>query len=128
MILYLSTSGAGSRSKVSALIVEDDPASRESMIKILKIMGMNAQGATTLAEGFTALAARPEALILDLMLPDGNGIELLRRIRQEKLPIRVAILSGADKPMLTEAEALQPDALFTKPVDLTRLVKWLNAA
>ena len=114
--------------KLRALIVEDDRASREAMIRILKIMGMDAHGATTLQEGFAGLAQRPEALVLDLMLPDGNGIEILRRIRQQRLPIRVAVLSGADKPMLAEAQALRPDALFTKPVDLGRLMQWLKAA
>ena len=62
------------------------------------------------------------------MLPDGSGMEILRRIRAEQLPIRVAILTGADKPMVDQARQLEPDALFSKPIDLSRLLTWLNAA
>lgn len=128
MILFLASPDPQGRTRIRALVVEDDTASRESMVRIFKMLGIEAVGAINVAEGLKALEQQPEALILDLMLPDGSGLDILRRIREAKLPIRVAVLTGADKPMIQEAEQLKPDALFTKPVDLTKLLNWLRAA
>jgi DNA-binding response OmpR family regulator len=128
VINYLSRIEGSSLTQTRTLIVEDDPTSRDALLRILKMMGFEVEAAPTLREGMLALGRKPAALILDLMLPDGNGMEILRRIRQEKLPIRVAVLTGADRPMVEEANRLQPDALFMKPVDLTRLLAWLRPA
>ena len=114
--------------KRRVLIVEDDVASRKALIQILAVRGIMAWGVSSLAQALEALTQKPRTLILDLMLPDGNGIEVLRQVRQAQLPIRVALLTGADRPMIEEAAALQPDAVFTKPVDLARLLHWLMAA
>jgi DNA-binding response OmpR family regulator len=123
---FLSRDEGSSPTKTRTLIVEDDLTSRDAMLRILKMLGIEAEAAPTLREGLEALDRNPGALILDLMLPDGNGMEILRRIRQQKLPIRVAVLTGADRPMVEQANLLRPDALFTKPVDLTRLLTWLR--
>ena len=112
---------------LDALIVEDDIASRKALLQILSLQGLGASAVSNLAQARQALAEMPRALILDLMLPDGNGIEILREVRAARLPIRVAVLSGADRPMIAEAELLQPDAVFTKPVELTKLLQWLKA-
>ena len=128
MILFLTTDSSGN-TRLRTLVVEDDATSRDALLRILGMLGYEAAGATTVAEGLqAALTTRPACLILDLMLPDGNGMEILRRIRAENLPIRVAVLTGADRPMVEQAAQLRPDALFTKPVDLTQLLTWLKAA
>ena len=111
---------------IQTVIVEDDVSSRKALVQILTMRGIAAVGVSSLAEALAALACRPESVILDLMLPDGNGIEVLRRIRQTGLAIRVAVLSGADKPMIAEAEKLGPEAVFSKPVDMGRLLAWLK--
>ena len=126
MISYLSHGAPQPVTRTRTLIVEDDPTSRDALLRILKMLGFETEAATTVAAGMQALANEPASLILDLMLPDGNGMEILRRIRSEKLPIRVAVLTGADRPMIDQANALQPDALFTKPVDLSKLLTWLR--
>ena len=112
------------------LVVEDDASSRNALQAILRILGHQVSTATTVGEALHLLGARaeelPETLLLDLMLPDGNGMEVLRQIRKRDLAIRVAVLSGADKPMLEAARALHPDAVFAKPVDAPRLLAWLH--
>jgi len=128
MIVLLATGGVVGTEKQRTLIVEDDTISRESMVKIFKMLGIEALGAASVSEGFSALEQLPQTLVLDLMLPDGNGIQILRHIREKQLPIRVAILSGADKPMIAEAQQWNPDVMFTKPVDLPKLLSWLKAA
>ncbi len=112
------------------LVVEDDASSRNALQAILRILGHQVSTATTVGEALHLLGARadelPETLLLDLMLPDGNGMEVLQQIRKRALAIRVAVLSGADKPMLEAARALNPDAVFAKPVDAPRLLAWLH--
>ena len=128
MILFLSHGTPQGHTRLRTLIVEDDPTSRDALMRILKMLGFETEAVPTVAAGMEALANKPAALILDLMLPDGNGMQILRRIRDQKLPIRVAVLTGADRPMIDQASALRPDAMFTKPVDLSKLLTWLRAA
>ena len=68
-------------------------------------------------------------VVLDLHLPDGNGIDLLRRVRERKLPVRVAVTTGSGgEDLLAAVRALGPDALFIKPVRPAELFAWLRAA
>ena len=67
-------------------------------------------------------------VILDLNLPDGRGTELLRQIRDENLPIKVAVTTGvSDRLLLAEVSMLQPDAFFVKPVNLMELMSWMKS-
>ena len=60
-------------------------------------------------------------------MSDGNGVELLRRIRTQSLAIRVAVTTGSSEAtLLAEVSALRPDALFIKPVDFAKLEDWLR--
>jgi DNA-binding response OmpR family regulator len=108
-------------------VVEDDPESYNALSKILKHVGYDTLGAATLAEGITLLDQTPRFVVLDLLLPDGNGKDLLKQIRARQLPIKVAIITGtADKAMLEETRLLKPDALFLKPLNVPRVLAWLR--
>jgi DNA-binding NarL/FixJ family response regulator len=75
-----------------------------------------------------ALAQHPAAIVLDLSLPDGDGIELLRAVRETGCRSKVAVLSsGASSTSLAELTALQPDAIFGKPLDFEDFAEWLAA-
>jgi CheY-like chemotaxis protein len=112
-----------------ALIVENDPASRHAVQRLLTVSGYNVACAATLAEAQMKLLLRPPCVMLDLDLPDGPGIELLRRIRTEKLPIRVAVLaSPTEHALIRDANRLDPDALFHKPISIAHLLGWLEVA
>jgi DNA-binding response OmpR family regulator len=110
------------------LIVEDDPVSRDALLKILRLVGLEAAGAGDVAQGLQALDPPPHNVILDLMLPDGSGIDILRHIRRHNLPVRVALLTGAGQDVVAQARILRPDAVFVKPADLGPLIDWLKAA
>ena len=126
MIRFVSTE-AQPEAALQTLIIDDDPVSREALLKIVRLTGVQATAAVSVCEGLEALKFSPHNVILDLMLPDGSGIDILRRIRQSGLPTRVALLTGADKDMIEDAESLKPDAVFAKPVDLRQLLDWLKA-
>src|SRR5215204_1144103 len=98
-----------------ALIVEDDCDSREAMATALGRFGYDADCAGTFLEGVAKLTPKVQWLILDLRLPDGDGAALLRHVRQHGLPVKVAVVTGADEnPLLAEAVVLKPDGWFTK--------------
>jgi len=118
-----------SESKVSTLrvlVVEDHVPSRTALVRLLQYMGFEVASCGNVAEAMRLLAASPHILILDLMLPDGNGTQVLRRLRDQKMPIAVAVVSGAGDEMLMEATVLKPDALFGKPIDLPDFKDWLT--
>jgi DNA-binding response OmpR family regulator len=63
-----------------------------------------------------------EWILLDLMLPDGNGSELLRRVRAGQVPGKVCVITGCASGMLNEVRRLEPDHVFTKPLDVDGLL------
>jgi DNA-binding response OmpR family regulator len=113
--------------KPRVLVVEDEPDSYDALSKILKHVGYDAVGAATLAEAFELIAKAPRFIILDLLLPDGNGKELLKHVRANGVPCKVVVTTGvADKALLLDVRQLKPDALFMKPLNVPRLLAWLR--
>ena len=110
------------------VIVEDDDACRSLLDKFLRVRGHTTGCAGSLAEARPMLGEDCKRVILDLNLPDGNGKELLRQIREANLPIKVAVTTGLlDRTLMAEVSQLQPDAFFTKPVDLRELICWVKS-
>ena len=109
------------------LVVEDDPSSRRALTLLLRLKGFEAVVAPTLADALRELETSPGAVLLDLMLPDGNGSTVLRHVRSKNLPIRVAVTSGASNwESMLDQGTLRPDAFFSKPLDFDRIVYWLD--
>lgn len=122
--MWAESENAGSV-RCRVLVVEDDPSSRRALTLLLQLRGFQADVASNVAEAFQQLKCNPTCILLDLMLPDGNGASVLEHIRTRQLPIRVAVTTGASnwQAMLDD---LRPDALFTKPIDFNRVVDWLS--
>jgi DNA-binding response OmpR family regulator len=100
------------------------------LTKALAFFGFRVHAAGTLADGraeFDRGGDEEDAVVLDLNLPDGNGVELLRQIRARNLPVRVAVCTASkDESLMSEVRALGPDAVFPKPFDLPPLLRWLG--
>ena len=111
------------------LIVDDEPPIR----KLLR-MGLSSQGYEVLeaANGKTALellARRPALVILDLGLPDVDGLDLLRRIRQRQQNLPVVVLSSrGDEAGKVAALDLGADDYVTKPFGMDELFARMRAA
>jgi DNA-binding response OmpR family regulator len=112
---------------VRVLIVEDEPAIAESLDYALRREGFDTQTAATYAR---AAAARswPTLIILDLMLPDGNGRDLLRALRSESSSTPVIVLSSregeSDRVSALEDGA---DDYVTKPFSPREVVARVRA-
>ncbi len=111
------------------LLVEDDPATAQSLQMMLESEGMVVD-ATDLGEDGLEIGKLYDydIIILDLMLPDIDGIEVLRRLRDARVDTPVLILSG-----LTEAEnkvrglGSGADDYLTKPFDKAELMARIQA-
>ena len=111
------------------LVVDDEPPIR----KLLR-MGLSTQGYEILEapNGKTALellSQKPDLVILDLGLPDIQGLELLRtmRARSESVPI-VVLSSRGDEAGKVEALDLGADDYVTKPFGMDELLARMRAA
>jgi two-component system CitB family response regulator len=91
------------------------------------MQGFAVAEAGTVAEAVGALAQRPDWVLLDLMLPDGCGMEVLRHVKREAPGCRVCVITGCGPERLEEARALGPELLLKKPVDVQRLLGALTA-
>ena len=109
------------------LLVEDDWRTHSALRKILGKLGWEVHSAMTVSGGLALLGLKPDAIVLDLMLPDGDGAAVLRKVRSERLPIKVAVTTGVDDgERLDEIRRLAPDALLRKPMDLKDLLQILG--
>ena len=111
------------------LIVEDDPAMRMGLQDNLEIEGYRVISALTLREGReAALKKNPDLFLLDLMLPDGNGIELCRELRAHGFPQSIIMLTAKgeemDKVLGLEMGA---DDYMVKPFSLRELLARIHA-
>jgi len=118
-----------SAAPVRVLIVDDEPPIR----KLLR-MGLTAQGYHVLEapDGATALnliAEKPDLVILDLGLPDMQGLDLLRSIRaqNERVPI-VVLSSRGDEAAKVQALDIGADDYVTKPFGTDELLARMRAA
>jgi two-component system OmpR family response regulator len=82
---------------VRVLVVDDEPSLAELLSSVLRFEGWEVQ---TAADGQGAIRAardfRPDAVVLDVMLPDLDGLEVLRRLRQEQPQVCVLFLTARD--------------------------------
>lgn len=101
------------------LLVEDNEQILYGNERMMKRRGYEVMTALTLHEARKRMnEAEPDAIILDIMLPDGNGLDFMRSLRQQKSQIPVLLLTGLTTPKdivrgLTEGG----DDYLTKPYD-----------
>ena len=70
---------------------------------------------------------RPQLILLDAALPDGEGIEVLHYLRARQLRTPVAVVTGSvDPDVLGEYQRAGSAAVFTKPVAPVKLLEWLK--
>ena len=105
------------------LVVEDDRTARRAIASILRKQGYGVIETATLADALReADANQPQWILLDLMLPDGCGTEVLRRVRSGAILSKVCVITGCGAAMLGEVHALEPEHVFTKPLNVDGLL------
>jgi two-component system KDP operon response regulator KdpE len=111
------------------LVCDDELPIVRALKIVLREAGFEPLAAQTVAEALkVATFGRPEAAILDLVLPDGDGVELCRSIREwSSMPILVLSAVG-DEDRKVQALEAGADDYITKPFSPRELVARLQAA
>jgi PAS domain S-box-containing protein len=117
----------GNVNRPLVLIVEDDPASAELLARQVERAGFRTEVARTGAEALAiAQARKPVAITLDIMLPDMDGWEILKRLKSDEVTnqIPAIVVSVVDNPEL--GAALGALDYFVKPLEAKELIKRLS--
>jgi two-component system KDP operon response regulator KdpE len=111
------------------LVVDDEPQIVRALKVVLREAGFEAVPAESGSEALDLAAVRPpEAAIVDLVLPDLDGIEVTRRLREwSQMPILVLSAVGEEDQKVRALEA-GADDYITKPFGTRELVARLQAA
>ena len=105
-----------------ALIIDDEPKALSAMTELVEKEGFSAMSAGSLGEARERLAqTRPDVVLVDLMLPDGSGLELLQDIEPAKRPEVILITGYASVDSAVAALRTGVLDYLTKPVDIRRL-------
>jgi two-component system, OmpR family, KDP operon response regulator KdpE len=111
------------------LVVDDELQILRALRVVLRDAGFEVVPAQNAAEALDRAAVRPpQAAIVDLVLPDGDGIEVTRRLREwSEMPILVLSANGEEDQKVLALEA-GADDYVTKPFGARELVARLQAA
>jgi two-component system KDP operon response regulator KdpE len=111
------------------LLVDDEPQILRALSSTLRAAGYEIQTATTADEALTLAAVRPpDAVILDLMLPDRSGTDVCRELRTwTQVPIVVLSAVGDEREKVAALDA-GADDYVTKPFGVEELLARLRAA
>jgi two-component system, OmpR family, KDP operon response regulator KdpE len=111
------------------LLIEDEPQMRRFLRAALENEAYSLVEAATAREGLAQAAGRnPDVILLDLGLPDGDGIDLTRRIREwARTPIVVISARGQERDKVAALDAGADDYL-TKPFGVGELMARLRVA
>lgn len=113
---------------IRVLLVEDDPRIASFMTKGLRAKGYEVEWVTTGAAGISRLeAGGVDVHLLDLGLPDVDGLDVLRALRERGVDVPVIVITARTDPRdREEAAALGAARYLTKPFALADLLSALQ--
>jgi CheY-like chemotaxis protein len=106
------------------LVVDDEPLVRDLLVQFLSLRGYRALGVKDGAEALSMVEqAPPDLILLDLLMPGMDGVDVLRQLRQREYRGGVIIITGShNEESLDEAWAMEPQEVIGKPIDLEQLL------
>ncbi|HET7825256.1 MAG TPA: sigma-54 dependent transcriptional regulator [Anaeromyxobacter sp.] len=105
------------------LVIEDDDGARDALCEYLGAAGYDVRRARSGTEGLAVLGAgSADAVLLDLVMPDPDGFEVLRRIRERDARVPVIVMSAlSDAEAVVRAMKLGATDYLPKPFEVTEL-------
>jgi excisionase family DNA binding protein len=125
--MFLERSGPGGKVREGpvVLVVDDDPGVRDLVRANLEVEGYTVREAGSADEGMRQLEEEtPDLILLDVMMPQVDGWEMLRRVQEQRGPagIPVVMFSGQAE-VGDEAASRGAQGFVGKPFDLQRLIE-----
>src|SRR5512138_1886673 len=119
----------GCMPEASLLVVEDDPNILELLSASLRFAGFDVRSATSGSSALNAaLEQRPDLVVLDVMLPDVDGFDVIKRLRSEGDRVPVVFLTARDgTDDKVRGLTLGGDDYVTKPFSLEELTARIRA-
>jgi two-component system KDP operon response regulator KdpE len=113
----------------TVLVVEDDPSLNAALMATLRAAGFRTVGARTGAEGRRWFAHyAPDLVLLDLGLPDGDGLEVITTIREHGATPIVVLSARETQGVKVQALDLGADDYVTKPFGVDELLARIRVA
>ena len=107
-----------------ALVIEDDPAIQRLVEKILKRKGVEIDTANNGRIAIEKLSANDySVIVLDLMLPDMNGFQVIDYLKTRKKRTPVAVVSAVSQQALTNLDLDIVKLVISKPFDVDEFTK-----
>jgi two-component system KDP operon response regulator KdpE len=116
--------------RTPVLVVEDEPSIRRLLRTALTANGFHVLESANGQDAFAEIAAaKPELILLDLGLPDMDGLDIIRRLRSEgdRTPI-VVLSSRGEEAVKVDALDLGADDYVTKPFGIAELIARIRTA
>lgn len=112
-----------------ALLIEDDIIISKNLKLILNKRGYSVDVANNIEDGYDKLSSEDyDILVLDRGLPDGDGITLIERIRNDEIIVPILVLTAKNQDTdVVEGLNLGADDYLSKPFDVDILVARMNA-
>jgi DNA-binding response OmpR family regulator len=119
---------ASSETKPKILVIEDDRSLRQGLAMSLGLAGYDVLTAADGDEGMRlAFDRRPDLIVLDIMLPGCNGLDILRELRKRGESVPVLVLSALDSiSQKVRGLDVGADDYMAKPFDLKELLARIN--
>jgi len=115
----------------TALIIEDNPDNMVLITRLLGKAGYLTIQAVTGMDGFDmAMKKRPDFIILDIQLPDMDGTEVLRKIRDSEIGNSIMVIAMTSYAMSGDREKLLSagcDGYIEKPIDPARVISQIKS-
>ncbi|HUJ12353.1 MAG TPA: response regulator [Thermoanaerobaculia bacterium] len=107
-----------------ALIVEDDPAIRKLVEKLLLRKGVGVDAAHDGRQAIEKLqASKYSVVVLDLMIPEVNGFEVIEFVKKNRIDVPIAVVSAVSHQSLTNLDLDVVKLVISKPFDVDEFTK-----
>ncbi len=114
-------------SPTTVLVVEDDLAAAKSLRFLLEHYGYHVTTAASVRDAVKLLDEKPQMIVLDLALPDGDGTTVMEALKSRRLNARVFVVTGVtESERLRKVQQLCPQLLLHKPLNFLNLLDELR--
>jgi CheY-like chemotaxis protein len=113
------------------LVVDDEPLIVEMLSSYLTLMGHEPIGALSGRQTWDKLAyEEPDMILLDIQLPDENGLDICRKLRQQDATrhVPIVIISAHFPPRTQEANQAGANGYLAKPINMNALKSAISGA